>query len=38
LNYESEKIFVDHGVVTKQGGETRPRKDWLSKMPEGVGT
>jgi hypothetical protein len=38
LNYESEKIFVDHGTVTKQGGQTVPKKDWLSKMPEGVGT
>jgi putative FmdB family regulatory protein len=38
LNYESEKIFIDHGVETKQGGETRPKKDWLSSMPEGVGT
>lgn len=38
LNYTSEKIFVDQGVVTQQGGKTVPRKDWLSKMPEGVGT
>ena len=38
LNYQSEKIFVDHGTVTQQGGKTVPRKDWLSKMPEGVGT
>lgn len=38
LNYTSEKIFVDQGTVTQQGGKTVPRKDWLSKMPEGFGT
>jgi putative FmdB family regulatory protein len=38
VNYKSEKIFIDHGVETRAGGETRPKNDWLSKMPEGVGT
>jgi len=38
MNYESDKIFVDHGIETRQGGETKTKDDWLSKMPEGVGT